>query len=103
MEVIKEGVKDLKIGFMPSIGFGPKPDDEVIKLCSEAVKLFENMGNQVAEIKPPFSQEDITKGENFYRTRTLAELDLLPSEIQAKGEVINSLAQKSKCYTGVDH
>ena len=103
MEVIKGGVKNLKIGFMPSIGFGPKPDDEVIKLCSEAVKLFENMGNQVTEIKPPFSQEDITKGENFYRTRTLAELDLLPSEIQAKGEVINSWAQKAKGYTGVDH
>ena len=54
---------------MHDIGFGPAPDDEVLKLCCEAVKSFKKMGNQITEIKAPFSQENIAKGENFYRTR----------------------------------
>ena len=103
MEAIKGKVEGLKIGFMPNIGFGPTPDDEVIKLCSEAVKSFKKMGNEITVINAPFSQEDIVKGENFYRTRALAELALLPPEVQASGEVINAWAQKAKGYTGVDH
>ena len=60
------------------------------------------MGNQITEIKAPFSQEDIAKGENFYRTRALAELSL-PPKVQANGKVINEWAQKAKDYSGVDH
>ena len=103
MEAIKGKVEGLKIGFMPDIGFGPKPDNEVIQLCCEAINLFKKMGNQISEIKAPFSKEDIAKGENFYRTRTLAELALLPPEVRATGEVINAWAQKAKDYNGVDH
>ena len=103
MEAIKGNFAGLKIGFMPDIGFGPTPDDEVLKLCCEAVKLFKKMGNQITEIKAPFSQEDISKGENFYRTRALAELSLLPAKVQANGKVINEWAQKAKDYSGVDH
>ena len=103
MEAIKGNVAGLKIGFMHDIGFGPAPDDEVLKLCCEAIKSFKKMGNQITEIKAPFSQENITKGENFYRTRALAELSLLPPKVQANGKVINEWAQKAKDYSGVDH
>ncbi|MBH67138.1 MAG: amidase [Rhodospirillaceae bacterium] len=102
-EAIKGDLKNLKIGYMPNIGFGPTPDAEVLKLCSDGVKLFRKMGAQVADIEPPFNHEDIVKGENFYRTRTLAELDLLAPEVQAEAAVIHGWAEKARDYTGIDH
>jgi Asp-tRNA(Asn)/Glu-tRNA(Gln) amidotransferase A subunit family amidase len=92
-----------KIGFMRNIGFGPTPDEEVLRLCETAVKVFESMGNEIQDISSPFKNEDLTKAENFYKVRTLAELDLLPPKIQEKGMVINTWAIEAKHYNGLDH
>ena len=102
-EAVKGEQKKQKIGFMRDIGFGPMPNEEVLKLCEEAIKTFEKIGNEVKDVPPPFNNEDLTKAENFYRTRTLAELDLLPAETRKKGEVINNWADVAKNYTGIDH
>lgn len=102
-EALKGEQKKQKIGFMRDIGFGPTPNEEVLKLCEEAIKTFEKMGNQVKDVSPPFNNEDLTKAENFYRTRTLAELDLLPAETRNKADVINNWADEAKNYTGIDH
>ena len=102
-EVIKGEPTKQKIGFMRNIGFGPTPDDEVLRLCEAGVKVFELMGSEIKDISPPFRNDDIIKAENFYRTRTLAELELLPSETREKGKVINNWAEEAKHYSGVDH
>ena len=102
-EALKGEQKKQKIGFMRDIGFGPTPNEEVLKLCEEAIKTFEKMGHQVKDVSPPFNNEDLTKAENFYRTRTLAELDLLPAETRNKADVINNWADGAKNYTGIDH
>ena len=96
MEAIKGNVAGLKIGFMHDIGFGPAPDDEVLKLCCEAIKSFKKMGNQITEINAPFSQEDITKGENFYRTRALAELSLLPLKYRQMVKLLTNGPRRQK-------
>jgi Asp-tRNA(Asn)/Glu-tRNA(Gln) amidotransferase A subunit family amidase len=102
-EAIKTQPTKQKIGFMSNIGFGPTPNDEVLKLCEAAVKVFERMGHEIQNVVPPFNNDDIIKAENFYRTRTLAELDLLSSENREKAEVINNWADTAKHYNGVDH
>ena len=102
-EAIRGKLTKQKIGFIRNIGFGPTPDQEVLKLCEAAVKVFERMGNEIQDVVPPFNNGDLIKAENFYRTRTLAELDLLSSENREKAEVINNWADEAKHYSGVDH
>ena len=102
-DAIKSESTKFKIGFMRNIGFGPSPHDEVLKICEAAVKVFEVLGNEIRDILPPFKNEDIKKAENFYRTRTLAELDLLTPETRAKAEVINTWASEAQNYSGMDH
>jgi Asp-tRNA(Asn)/Glu-tRNA(Gln) amidotransferase A subunit family amidase len=102
-DAIKGEPKKQKIGFISNIGFGPTPDQEVLKLCQAAVKVFEHMGNEIKDVVTPFNNDDLIKAENFYRTRTLAELDLLSSENREKAEVINNWADEAKHYSGLDH
>ena len=102
-ETIKGKPTKQKIGFIRNIGFGPTPDQEVLKLCEVAVKVFEQMGNEIQDVVPPFNNGDLIQAENFYQTRTLAELDLLSSENREKAEVINNWADEAKHYSGVDH
>ena len=54
------------------------------------------MGNQITEIKAPFSQEDIAKGENFYRTRALAELSLLPPKYRQMVKLLTNGPRRQK-------
>ena len=63
----------------------------------------EKYDHEIQNVVPPFNNDDIIKAENFYRTRTLAELDLLSSENREKAEVINNWADTAKHYNGVDH
>ena len=66
------------------------------------MKSFKKMGNQITEIKAPFSQEDIAKVKTFVEHARWRIVSAAP-KVQANGKVINEWAQKAKDYSGVDH
>jgi aspartyl-tRNA(Asn)/glutamyl-tRNA(Gln) amidotransferase subunit A len=99
----KGGCSGLRIAVMENIGFGPATNAEVLTLFRAAVERFRAMGNSVEEIAAPFTQEDLQKGERFYQVRALAEMDLLPPDVQALGKVIKDWVEPARAYTGSDH
>jgi len=94
-DVIQQPVRKARIGFIESLGFGLKPDPEVVALVRARVDELAAEGFQVESIGEPFTHEDLRNGELFYKVRCRAELTTMPPERQKEAVVISEWSREA--------
>ncbi len=72
--------KGLRIGLMPEIGCGAKPDAEVRAAIERAARDFEAAGAIIEPLGPIFSQDILDGLDLFWRTRSMIDIDALAPE-----------------------
>ena len=98
-----DGIGALQFGLITELGLGPRVDAEVAGLVEKAAHVFETLGAKVDPIATPFEPSDIASGERFYQVRALAELALLPDDVQRSAEVIYAWTEPARSYTATEH
>lgn len=102
-EHLSQDFSGSRIGFLKSIGFGPATDPEVSEIVETALQHLIDIGCQIEEISPPFTQEDGDIIENFYRHRPYSELNALPTAAREAAEVMNAWSLPAESDSGQDH
>lgn len=92
-----------RFGLVTELGLGPRVDPEVASCVEKAAGVFESLGASVQQIATPFEPADIAPGERFYQVRALAELTLLPEDVQRSAEVIWNWTEPARSYSAVEH
>lgn len=92
-----------RFGLLTELGLGPKVDSEVAARVEGAARVFEALGSSVQPLATPFEPGDIASGERFYQVRALAELAVLPEDVQRSAEVIWNWTEPARSYSAVDH
>ena len=96
-------LRGLRVGILDGPGFGPSLQAIVRAHFRSAVEVFAAAGAEPVELPPPFDAHDADCAERFYKVRTLAELDLLPPDIQARSPVVLAWADAARAYSAVEH
>lgn len=78
-----------RVGLMQDIGFGPRPDSEVVQSVAEAAKIIGAEGYEIVPIESPFGRDDDAAGELFYKSRCYAEFAKFPPEVRQQADIIN--------------
>ena len=94
-DVIQKPVRKGRIGFIESLGFGLKPDPEVVAQVRARVDELAAEGFQIEAIGESFTPEDLRTGELFYKVRCRAELTTMPSERQKEAVVISEWSREA--------
>jgi len=76
--------KGLRIGLMPEIGCGAKPDAEVRAAVERAARDFEAAGAVVEPVAPIFAQDMLDGLDVYWRTRSMIDIDALSAEKRDK-------------------
>jgi len=100
---LSEGVKGRRFAMLTELGLGPRVDAEVASLVEKAARVFEGIGGVVGSVDTPFKPEDIACGDRFYQVRALAELTLLPEDVQKQADVIWNWTEPARSYTANEH
>lgn len=100
---LRQDFQHTRIGYLRSIGFGPETDPEVSEIVASALDHLRDIGCQIEEIAPVFSQEDGDIIEDFYRHRPYSELNALSDEARCAAEVMDAWSQPAGDHSGQDH
>lgn len=78
---LHDGVRGLRIGWSPRMGFVEGLDPEVERICAEAAVLFVQLGAIVEEADPGFSYADArTAADMMWQSGAGSLLNVLPAE-----------------------
>jgi aspartyl-tRNA(Asn)/glutamyl-tRNA(Gln) amidotransferase subunit A len=76
--------RGLRIGLLPEIGYGTKPQPTVRAALEAAAKLFEAQGAKVEPVKPFLTEPMIMGLNTIFQARAWADFEKMPPERQAK-------------------
>ncbi|QIB51996.1 amidase [Pseudomonas sp. OIL-1] len=91
---LKNGVKGLKIGFSPNLGY-VDVDPEIETAIAEAAKVFEQLGAEVIRVDPGFSDPLAAFGHLFYGGAANAMRDLGPKKREQMDPQLVTVAEKA--------
>jgi Asp-tRNA(Asn)/Glu-tRNA(Gln) amidotransferase A subunit family amidase len=91
-----------RIGFLPALGWERTRDAAVKAAVEAAARHFESVGHDVVAVQPPFSVGEDEPAADFYRVRTLTELDRYPGDVQARAGVILDWTRSARGMAAVD-
>jgi aspartyl-tRNA(Asn)/glutamyl-tRNA(Gln) amidotransferase subunit A len=100
---LSTGVKGRRFSVLTELGLGPRVDGEVAALVERAARVFEDIGGVMETVQTPFTPDDIVCADRFYQVRALAELTLLPEDIQQLATVIWNWTEPARSYTANEH
>ncbi len=73
MDKLDQPPRNLRLGLLTDIGFGPEVNPEVKAAVGQAAEQFKNLGYTIEEIPAPFSKGDDACAELFYQQRCWSE------------------------------
>jgi aspartyl-tRNA(Asn)/glutamyl-tRNA(Gln) amidotransferase subunit A len=96
-------VKGLRIGLTLDAGCGMAVQDEVRNAVVAAAKQFERAGATIIEVEPVMTQAMLDGVDNFFRSRSWADIEAYEPEARAKIlPYIITWAEKGAKLTGAD-
>lgn len=99
---LKEGVKGLKIGYSPNLGY-VDVNPEVEKAVADAAKVFEDLGATVTRVDPGFSDPLGAFGHLFYGGAANAMRDLGAKKRALMDPELVKVAQKAAHLSMLDY
>jgi aspartyl-tRNA(Asn)/glutamyl-tRNA(Gln) amidotransferase subunit A len=82
--VVPAKLKGVRIGLIMEIGCGQPPDPQVRQAIEQAARDFAGAGAIVEPVGPIFRQEMLDGLDQFWRTRSLMDMDALPAAKREK-------------------
>lgn len=71
-------LKGLKIGYLASMGFGPKVDPEVLRLTDGAARALESEGAFIVPLEAPYDTDIFESLDTYFSVKAAFERDELP-------------------------
>lgn len=99
---LKKGVKGLKIGFSPNLGY-VDVDPEIEASIAEAAEVFEQLGAEVIRVDPGFSDPLAAFGHLFYGGAANAMRDLGPKKRELMDPQLVAVAEKASRLSMLDY
>ncbi|MDZ7669352.1 MAG: amidase [Gammaproteobacteria bacterium] len=96
------GIKGLKIGFSPTLGY-VDVDQEVAEVVARAVAVLEDLGAQVVEADPGFADPLAAFGHLFYGGAANAMRDIGPKKREAMDPQLVKVAEKAAQRSMLDY
>lgn len=93
LATLEQAPRQVKLGLLTDIGFGPEVDHEVTTAVIQAAQSFVNQGYGVDTIDSPFTDNDDACAELFYRMRCYAEFSAYSEDLKTKSPYINQWTQ----------
>jgi Asp-tRNA(Asn)/Glu-tRNA(Gln) amidotransferase A subunit family amidase len=94
--------KGLRIGIVDNLGFGLRPDPEVVKLVSAAAARFGELGHRIVPVELSFTSEQFLQAELYYKTRCFTEFIRYQSDRREAATVIRDWTASAPAARATD-
>jgi aspartyl-tRNA(Asn)/glutamyl-tRNA(Gln) amidotransferase subunit A len=78
----------LRVGYVENLGFGLKPNPDVVRLFAAAAGKLEEIGCCIVPVNITFSANELAQAELYYKTRCYSEFVNFPKERREAAVVI---------------
>lgn len=92
-------LSDIRVAYIPDLGFGLQPDPEVVTCVGRAVASLAAKGAEIRELDPCFSPGDHLPVERFYQARYSLELSALANGERDRSPIISAWARNAERHS----